>query len=66
MVDPTMFLKPRELRTAMLGTGLVPETMTGLGPRGIDRNFNPTFGPLPLTAVMSMDIARKSKAGAMS
>lgn len=64
--DPAMFIKPRELRTAMLGAGLVPETMTGLGPRGIDRRFNLTFGPLPLTAIMYMGVARKPESVALS
>ena len=64
--DPAMFIKPRELRAAMIGGGLVPEAMTGLGPRGIDRNFNLTFGPLPLTAVMYMGVARKPTSGALS
>ncbi len=57
--DPAMFIKPAELRSAMVGAGLVPATMTGLGPRGIDRNFNLTFGPLPSTAIMYMGTARK-------
>jgi 2-polyprenyl-6-hydroxyphenyl methylase/3-demethylubiquinone-9 3-methyltransferase len=47
------------LRTAIMGAGLKPETITGLGPRGIDRRFNPTFGPLRLTAIMYMGVARK-------
>jgi len=57
--DPAMFIKPRELRMAMIGAGLVPEMMTGLGPRGIDRRFNLTFGPIPLKAIMYMGVARK-------
>jgi 2-polyprenyl-6-hydroxyphenyl methylase/3-demethylubiquinone-9 3-methyltransferase len=61
--DPALFIKPRELRAAMLGAGLAPETMTGLGPRGIDRRFNLTFGPLPLKAIMYMGIARKRLPG---
>lgn len=64
--DPAMFIKPHELRAAMTGAGLVPEAMTGLGPRGIDRNFNLTFGPLPLTAIMYMGVARKPTASALA
>jgi len=64
--DPAMFIKPRELRMAMMGAGLVSEAITGLGPRGIDRNFNLTFGQLPITAVMYMGVARKPKSGALS
>ena len=57
--DPAMFIKPRELRAAMQGAGLVPGAMTGLGPRGINRRFDLTFGPLPMTAILYMGIARK-------
>lgn len=57
--DPGKFIKPRELRRAMEAAGLVPGPMTGLGPRGITRRFDLTFGPLPLTAIMFMGIAAK-------
>jgi 2-polyprenyl-6-hydroxyphenyl methylase / 3-demethylubiquinone-9 3-methyltransferase len=57
--DPAMFIKPAELRTAMQGAGLVPGAVTGLGPRGINRRFDLTFGPLPMTAILYMGIARK-------
>ena len=57
--DPSMFIKPGELRAAMRGAGLVPGPTTGLGPRGINRRFDLTFGPLPLTAILYMGIAHK-------
>jgi 2-polyprenyl-6-hydroxyphenyl methylase / 3-demethylubiquinone-9 3-methyltransferase len=57
--DPAKFIKPAELRAAMQGAGLVPGTMTGLGPRRINRRFDLTFGPLPLTAILYMGLARK-------
>ncbi len=57
--DPAMFIKPAELRAAMQGAGLVPGAMTGLGPRGINRLGDLTFGPLPLTAILYMGVARK-------
>ena len=57
--DPAMFIKPAELRRAMQGAGLVPGAVTGLGPRGINRRFDLTFGPMPLTAVLYMGVARK-------
>jgi 2-polyprenyl-6-hydroxyphenyl methylase/3-demethylubiquinone-9 3-methyltransferase len=57
--DPRMFIRPRELRAAMQGAGLVPGPVTGLGPRGINRRFDLTFGPLPLTAILYMGVARK-------
>ena len=57
--DPRMFIKPRELRAAMEGAGLVPGPVTGLGPRGVNRRLDLTFGPLPLTAILYMGLARK-------
>jgi 2-polyprenyl-6-hydroxyphenyl methylase / 3-demethylubiquinone-9 3-methyltransferase len=57
--DPAMFIKPPELRAAMQGAGLVPGAVTGLGPHGINRRLDLTFGPLPLTAILYMGIARK-------
>ncbi len=57
--DPAMFIKPRELRAAMLGAGLVPGAVTGLGPRGLNRRFDLTFGPLPMTTILYMGTARK-------
>ena len=57
--DPAMFIKPAELRKAMQIAGLVPGPTTGLGPRGINRRFDLTFGPLPLTLVLFMGLAWK-------
>ena len=57
--DPAKFIKPAELRAAMQRAGLVPGSFTGLGPRGINRRLDLTFGPLPLTAILYMGAARK-------
>ena len=57
--EPAMFIKPRELQRALQGAGLMPGPITGLGPRGINRRGDLTFGPLPLTAVLYMGTARK-------
>ena len=57
--DPAMFIKPRELRQALLGAGLIPGVLTGLGPRGLNWRGDLTFGPMPMTAVQYMGIARK-------
>lgn len=57
--DPAMFIKPHELCHALHGAGLVPGPTTGLGPRGINRRLDLTFGPLPLTTILYMGIARK-------
>ena len=64
--DPAMFIKPRELRAGLQGAGLVPGAFTGLGPRGLNRRFDLTFGPLPLTAILYMGIARKPVAGTLT
>ena len=48
--DPAMFITPAELRAAMRMAGLQPGPFTGLGPRGMNRRLDLTFGPLPLTA----------------
>ena len=57
--DPALFIRPAELRAALQGAGLVPGQITGLGPRGVNRRFDLTFGPLPLTAILFMGLARK-------
>ena len=57
--DPAMFITPAELRAGLRGAGLVPGRFTGLGPRGINRRGDLTFGRLPLTAILYMGIARK-------
>lgn len=56
--DPALFIKPHELRTALTNAGLVPGPQTGLGPRGINRRGDFTFGPLPFTFIIYMGIAR--------
>lgn len=57
--DPALFIRPRDLRTALQGAGLVPGPITGLGPRGINRRMDLTFGQVPSTAIVYMGIARK-------
>ena len=56
--DPAMFIKPAELRAALRGVGLQHGPFTGLGPRGVNRRLDLTFGPLPLTAILYMGTAR--------
>lgn len=63
--DPAMFIRPAELRAAMQGARLVPGPFTGLGPRGVNRRFDLTFGPLPLTWILFMGLARKPAHGAV-
>lgn len=58
--DPAMFIKPEELRQALTGVGLTPGPFTGLGPRGLNRRFDLTFGRLPLTSILYMGSAQKA------
>jgi 2-polyprenyl-6-hydroxyphenyl methylase/3-demethylubiquinone-9 3-methyltransferase len=57
--DPALFIKPAEMRAALTEALLVPGAFTGLGPRGITRRGDLTFGHLPLTTVQYMGLARK-------
>lgn len=57
--DPAMFIKPGELTRSMTEAGLTPGAQTGLGPRGINRRGDFTFGPLPLRAIIYMGVADK-------
>ncbi len=57
--DPALFIKPGELRRALTDAGLVAGPFTGLGPRGITRRGDLTFGRLPLTTILYMGFARK-------
>ena len=57
--DPELFIKPRELKTAMEQAGLIVGPCVGLGPRGINRRGDFTFGPLPLRLVIYMGFADK-------
>ncbi|MBK5926777.1 bifunctional 2-polyprenyl-6-hydroxyphenol methylase/3-demethylubiquinol 3-O-methyltransferase UbiG [Rhodobaculum claviforme] len=57
--DPALFIKPAELRRGLRDAGLVAGRFTGLGPRGINRRGDLTFGRLPLTAILYMGVARK-------
>ena len=56
--DPEMFIKPSELRAALQGAGFSVGQMTGLGPRGISRRGDFTFGRVPGTAIIYMGTAR--------
>ncbi|WP_084863800.1 bifunctional 2-polyprenyl-6-hydroxyphenol methylase/3-demethylubiquinol 3-O-methyltransferase UbiG [Salibaculum halophilum] len=60
--DPALFIKPAELRAGLSRAGLTPGPMTGLGPRGITRRGDPTFGRLPVKTVLYMGTARKTDA----
>ncbi|MDJ0822836.1 MAG: bifunctional 2-polyprenyl-6-hydroxyphenol methylase/3-demethylubiquinol 3-O-methyltransferase UbiG [Paracoccaceae bacterium] len=57
--DPQMFITPRELEAVMQGAGLSPQKLVGLGPRGVTRRMDLTFGTVPVTWVQYMGSARK-------
>ena len=57
--DPSMFIKPAELRAGLVTAGLVPGPVTGLGPRGISLRGDLRFGRLPLTTILYMGTAQK-------
>ncbi|MDF1726441.1 MAG: bifunctional 2-polyprenyl-6-hydroxyphenol methylase/3-demethylubiquinol 3-O-methyltransferase UbiG [Sulfitobacter sp.] len=57
--DPALFIKPGELRGELEKAGLHPGPVTGLGPRGINRRGDLTFGTLPLATIIYMGTARK-------
>ena len=57
--DPAMFIKPSEMRNGLQSAGMVPGKMVGLGPRGLNRRGDLTFGVLPTTTIMYMGVARK-------
>ncbi|WP_147105280.1 bifunctional 2-polyprenyl-6-hydroxyphenol methylase/3-demethylubiquinol 3-O-methyltransferase UbiG [Tateyamaria sp. syn59] len=55
--DPGMFIKPAELTTALKQAGFDVGPQTGLGPRGLTRQLDFTFGPLPSKAIIYMGVA---------
>lgn len=57
--DPGKYIRPAELVASLERAGLSDGPMTGLGPRGIDRRGDLTFGSLPLKGVLYMGVAEK-------
>ena len=57
--DPEMFIKPKELERALEAVGLKECDIVGLGPRGVTGKLDMTFGPLPVTWVQYMGLAKK-------
>lgn len=57
--DPEMFIKPGELRRVLDAEDLEVGKLTGLGPRGLSRKGDFTFGRLPGTAIIYMGTARR-------
>ena len=55
--DPDLFIRPPELRAALERAGFEVGPMAGLGPRGINRRGDFTFGRVPGTMVIYMGTA---------
>jgi 2-polyprenyl-6-hydroxyphenyl methylase/3-demethylubiquinone-9 3-methyltransferase len=52
------FIRPAELRGLLRDQGFTVGPMVGLGPRGLDRRFDITFGRVPTKAVLYLGHAR--------
>lgn len=61
--DPSMFIKPVELKQHLLAQSLVPGPMTGLGPAWINLRGQIRFAQLPTTAIIYMGMAKKPESG---
>ncbi len=57
--DPALFVRPSELRAKLAAAGLAPGPFHGLGPRGISRRGDLTFGRVPGTLILYIGSARK-------
>ncbi|MDH3659307.1 MAG: bifunctional 2-polyprenyl-6-hydroxyphenol methylase/3-demethylubiquinol 3-O-methyltransferase UbiG [Alphaproteobacteria bacterium] len=57
--DPARFIRPDEIRAVFERHGLAPKAFTGLGPRGIDRQGDFTFGRLPFTGILYIGSATR-------
>lgn len=55
--DPEMFITPDELRAALSAAGFAVGKFVGLGPRGLNRRGNFTFGQVPGTMIIYMGTA---------
>src|SRR5665213_1059129 len=56
--DPAKFITPAELDAKLAARGFADRAFEGLGPRGISRHFDVTFGRLASTRIMYMGCAR--------
>lgn len=60
--DPAMFIKPAEMTEGLETAGFLPGPQAGLGPRGITRRGDFTFGWMPTKTVIYMGMAHKPEA----
>ena len=58
--DPAKFITPEELDVMLWQQGFEPGEMAGLGPDGVDRHFDVTFGRLPTMSLMYLGSAVKA------
>jgi len=56
--DPAKFIRPAELRKELSQRGFALGPLVGLGPRGVNRRLDFTFGRLPSVQIMYMGHAR--------
>ena len=61
--DPAKFIRPAELKEELSKRGFALGQLVGLGPRGINRRLDFTFGRLPSVQIMYMGHARAPFAG---
>ncbi len=57
--QPQAFIRPAELATLLNRRGFTVGEMVGLGPRGLDRNLDFTFGRVPSRAILYLGHARR-------
>lgn len=60
------FIRPAELRRLLRRQGFSVGRMVGLGPRGLDRRLDVTFGRVPTTAILYAGHARKRASAAQT
>jgi len=60
--DPAKFIKPSELSEKLVTRGFCVGPLVGLGPRGLNRRLDFTFGRLPSVRIMYLGHARASDA----
>ena len=57
--DPNLFIKPSELRFELERHGFHDIQFAGLGPTGLNRNLDFTFGRVPTTLIQYMGVAKR-------
>jgi ubiquinone biosynthesis O-methyltransferase len=59
--DPSLFIPPLELLALLETNAIEMLSIEGLGPRGVNRRLDPTFGPYDSLAVMYIGAARAGR-----